>query len=317
MLTLKTLSESCLEYIDVHFVPAATSGQKRAVANAINGALQELWSKGPAWFKRRELTAALHGPTSVTLMEVAHNSTALTGVMGWEDWMVGCTVRMAGDNYDNEFVSATELLHPYQGTPKVAGFGEIPIFSDTAATVFGDAITLGPTVGSVLGCVRLADIRELTPVASRSEFNRANAYHEGDYGERTLAVQAKRPMPGQPHSYWVDTIYSATDSATQPVIRLRVTPLPVASFVLKWDSEIVQPAVEVDNLGDDTVVFQLPNESAELILLAYVLQRFTAAPWFKNTDAKPEIARQFQEAKSALYAARPQVKRARKIRPII
>lgn len=305
-LSCKTLTQACLDYIDVPYLAQATASQKNWVLNSINGALQELWNAGPSHFKRRELSAIIHGATAVRFTVTA-NSATISGFVGWQAWMAGCSVRMDGDVFDNEMVNATTLLQPYQGATGGAVNGY----------VFGDAVTLDASVSSVFGCVRLADIRELVPSPSREAFNRANYWHEGDYGEAILSVQVRRKWTGQPHTYWVDTVYSAVAGATQPLIRLRVAPIPQQQYILKWDAEMNPPNVVLTDLDSDSMVFQLPGHNDELALMPFVLQRFSSCPWFKNNDARAEIARQFEQAKAAIYASRPQVKRARKLTPII
>ena len=314
-LSCKTLAQTCLDFIDVKYLAQASDSQKLWIATAINGAVQEIWAAGPAHFKRRELTAIIHGPTTVHFATTM-GSRVITGFDGWADWMVGCSVRVDGDVYDNELSDEGMLLQPYQGGTN----------GMVTAQVFGDAVTMDPEVSSILGCVRLADIRELVPSPSREAFNRANYWHEGDYGEAILSVQVRRKWTGQPHTYWVDTVYlpavvgdgdPAPAQPSQPAIRLRVAPIPAQQFILKWDAEINPPTVTTDQLGDDSRIFQLPGHNDEVVLLPFVLQRFTACPWFKNAEAKVEIARQFTQAYSAVYGSRPQVKRARKLTPII
>lgn len=305
-MTLNQISQTCLSYFDLQFVAEASAAQKLAVATAISGALQELWQDGPAYFKRREKTAILYGPTQVSLTATA-NSTAVTGFTGWQDWMAGCSMRVDGDQFDHEIVDENTLLQPYHGSSGTKN-----------AQVFGDCVNMATEVSSVLGAVRLADIRELVPAPDRTAFNRANYWYEGDYGEAILSVQARRRWTGQPHTYWIDTVFSGTGTATsQPIIRLRVAPLPQQQYILKFDTEINPPAVTPDNLDSNDIIFELPGSNTELILLPFVLQRLTSCAWWKNRDALPEIARQFKAAHAAVYGSRPQVKRARRMVPRI
>ena len=172
--------------------------------------------------------------------------------------------------------------------------------------------------------MRLADIRELVPVANREDFNRANFWHEGDYGEAVLSVQARKRWSGQPHSYWIDTLYLPTTTGTvstpapggnyieparpvAPALRLRVAPIPDRAFVLKWDSEINPPSITEANLAEASMVFELPGGNGELILEAFVFQRWSACPWFKNESAKAEIGRQYKIARAALTESEPHV----------
>ena len=323
-LNCKTLAEGCLDFIDIHTLGEASTAQRQWVCNAINGALQELWQNGPPHFKRRELSGILHGATPVIFL-VSPNSANIYDFQGWADWMPGCTVRIDGDTYDNEIVDGGKLLQPFQGSANGV----------VRAQVFGDCLNLDPSVSSILGCVRLADIRELEPSPNREAFNRANYWHEGDYGEALLSVQVRRKWTGQPHTYWVDTvflpsvpnqstepgvegnIYQQPSRPLQPVVRLRVAPIPQQQYIAKFDCEMNPQSVDVDTLENPNFVFQLPGHNDELILQAFVLQRWTACPWWKNNDAKTEIGRQFGEAYKALYGTKPQTKRARRFVPVI
>lgn len=306
-LTCKTLSTLALAYIDVENLGQASLAQQLTLAGAINGALQELYSKGPAHFRRREISTMLNGATSVQL-GLTPNGTAISTFSGWQDWMRGCTVRVDGDVYDNEIVSQTQLLQPWQGA--TAG--------TVNAQVFGDAVTLDPGVAGVLGCVRLADIRELCAAPDRESFNRANFWYEGDYGEAILSVQVRRKWTGQPHTYWVDNVsFPAGAGVVQPTVRLRVAPIPQQAYVLKFDALLNPPTVALGDLGSDSCVFELPGASVETLLVPFVLQRWTACPWWKNRDAGAEIARQYEVARVALYGSNPQVKRATRLTPLI
>lgn len=313
-ITGQILAQSVLDWIDVPSIAAASTSQVQGVLNAVNGALQELFEEGPSHFKRREWATTVYGPTNVTL-NVVNNSTAITFATGWQAWMKGCTIRIDLDNggtlatntvLDNELVDNTTLLQPYQGAAA----------SGIAAIVYGDAITMDPTISAVMADPRLAGIRQLRAAPNREAFNKASWYYEGDYGEALLQVQSRPRWIGQPHTYWVDTVYSATTGATQPVLRIRLTPLPDGQYVLRWDAEMNPPSLVAANLSDPDYVFQLPSHNDELILMAFVNQRFTASPWFKNDKALAEIKRQYDQAYKALYGSRPQKNRNRRIIPI-
>lgn len=310
-LSAPALAQSMLDYIDVQAVAMATSSQVQHLLNAINGGLQEVFEKGPAHLRKREWAAIVHPPTSVVL-NVSANSTVIT-MTGWEAWMAGCTIRIPGDGadvvgntVDNELVDQTTLLQPYQGQSQTA----------IQATVFGDAINLDATISTVLGSPRLADIRELHVASGREDFNRASFYYEADYGEQVLQVQARPRWVGQPTTYWVDSVYLTGSAATQPALRIRLTPMPIAQYVLKWDAEMNPPQLAAADLANSSYVFQLPGNKTEMLVMAVVLQRWTSCPWFKNKDAKDEIARQYKEAIAGLYSTKPQNRRARYMVPM-
>lgn len=326
-LTALDLVGTLLDYIDVHDGNPATPAQYRAAANAINGAAQEIFTEGPAHVRRREFSTQVNGPKAVTF-GASQGSTSISGFTQFQPWMSGCSIRMAGEAYDNEIVDARTLLQPYQGPDSAAASG----------TVYADAINAPAGVVGVLNQPRLADIRTLTPAPSRDAFNKANYWHEGDYGEAVLTIQARRKWVGQPHTFWVDTVYLPTPPAgtepgigeslyqpdphpAQPAIRIRLAPYPDGAYVLKYDAEVAPPLVTAGMLADPAAagafVFQLPGNFTEGMLLPFALQRWTGSPWFKNEEALAEIGRQYKVAYKALYGSRPQRARARMIVPRI
>ena len=266
------------------------------VCTAINGGMQELWDLAPSEMRERRMGGVLHGPTQVTLA-VTQYSTAISALTTWAAWMAGCTIRISGEDQDNEISNSTTLASPYMGTS-----------GTVQATVYGDCIQLDGTIGKVVTPVEIPNLIPLTPATSRADFYK----YIGAPGVTTTAGSAMpyfgfRRIVQRPIAWFVEGYH---DPAL-PYLprRLRVGPLPDSTYAISYRVSINPPlysAADIDN-GDHTTdpgtTFPIPNQWVESILLPFALIRYTASPSFKNDAKVQEIGRQYQLAKGILQNA--------------
>lgn len=267
-------------------------------AGCQTGALEEIYAGGPAAISERRLAFVLNKPTTISVTTVSL-STAIT-VSGWQDWMIGCTVRIPEDSQDNEFVSATELLKPWMGETS----GVQP------STVYGDAVKLPEGTDCVLEPVEIPLWKPLVPATSREQFitwNLPTGYRNEVQPGVSYYVTINKAV-GWPVVWFAEAAFDPSEDFLP--IFLRVNPMPSQAFSITMRARLQPPVITAADIYDGTPSdpgpdFNIPLSWHESVFLPFAMQRWTAHPSFTNEGSKKEIARQYQVAKNKLdsYAA--------------
>ena len=295
------VAKRALRYIGVNTLDGTAApeilqaGDLDEVAACINGAMQEIWDAAPAESKTQPSGIQFRAPTQVTV-SVTPYSTAIT-VTGWAAWMIGCTVRITGDDQDNEIVNQTTLAMPFSG----------PNAGSVSATVYNDCIQLPTNVSGILGPVLLQNFRSLHPCDTQEEFIRfAGAPAVTDSGGHSASwlFFSFRKIIGIPLAWFVQGAIDFSSAYTNR--RLRIAPMPDSNYKLSYRVTMNPPIYSSADLTSAGVTFPLPNAWVESILLPIVLQRFTGSAAFKNEAARVEIGRQYKQALSILANTRGQ-----------
>jgi hypothetical protein len=254
---------------------------------AINAALKEIFEKGPVEFKYDRVANRLHTPTAVVVNVI--EGAGASFVSGQADWMIGCSIQIAGDPFLNEIIGVSgpdiSLLRPY---PTVSQSG-------VTATVYSDAILLADTVQAVLEPVELPPNRRLTRAQSRGEFDRF-AYMQNSIPSRPTNATWK--TTGVPAIYFVEPKYDPAQNYLP--LYLRLNPMPDSLYELIFSIERKPEKVDEDIYSDDDVdpgyeFSSVPAESVERVLLPVARRHFTAHPAFKNQTAKQSIMDQYKD----------------------
>jgi hypothetical protein len=283
MLPNLLLYQDLLSYLGVE--PGnGTPDTDQAIATALNGALQRLYILGPTFLRRNDGRWNVRAPVTINL-GVTQGSTALTDGTAITPDMVGCTIRIFGENADNEVVSASQLLAP----PEVAT-GEV------AATVYFDSFTLPANVISVSGKALLNETWPIWPAeAAGDEFFTQRPYTTGppnthSYDANPNGYSYYRLRVGVPIYYSVQPLQlQVSPNFCQ---RLRIAPMPAGPFTMKWQQECIAPTVAVADLEaaliqpDGTLSAQpsnyilIPGGTHEITLLPLARMELSANPHF-------------------------------------
>jgi len=209
-------------------------GDLEDVANAISAAMQEMASIGPLEAKEAPGFAVLNAPTTITLNLTAQNN-AMVVASGWQSWMQGCTVRVAGDDQDNEILSQTTLARAYMGSTA----------NGVAATVYGDTITLDDTIGKVAAPLWLPNQLPLWPAKNRDEFLRLGGYPlvtdvNGMATGLPFYLYYRKPI-ARPWTWFIDAAYDLSLGYTQR--RIRFSPMPDQAYSVAYVAGINPPRV--------------------------------------------------------------------------
>lgn len=265
-------------------------GDKEEVLSAINAAMQICFSLGPVQLREQRRAFVLRVPTPVTL-SVTQYSTSFASLATWADWMLGCTIRIAGDTRDNELVGNDELLRPFMGT---TGTG-------IAATVYADAVPLDAGVLRVLEPVELPRQRPLMACATRGDFEHC------EHGEMKGV--------GVPGRWFCEARYSEGTPFTQRL--LRVAPMPDTAYSLSYRAEIKPPQYLQEDLYTETNYStdpgtEIPFDWVESTLLPVALECFLIHPAFDNAQVADAVRRQSEIAKRVFAeSSRPAAVRMR------
>ena len=262
--TVQQIAMRMLRYIGVTSLlpqPAGSEleslgpGDLDDVANAITAALQEIASVGPLEAREVPGFAVLHGPTTITL-SVTAQSNAISGITGWQSWMQGCTVRISGDDQDNELLSQTALARAYMGST-AAG---------VTATAYGDTITLDDTIGKIAAPLWLPNELPLWPAKDRFEFLRLGGYPlvtdvNGLATGLPFYLYYRKPV-ARPWTWFIDAAYDASLGYTQR--RIRFSPMPDQAYSVAYTAGMNPPRVTAADILSQTLVVSGATSNTQL-----------------------------------------------------
>ncbi len=273
-------------------------GDVEDVAMVMSAGLQELWKHAPSDIKQKTGSLYLHAPVSVTLT-ATEGSTTVSAFTTWASWMEGCTIRIDGDDQDNEIESATSLGRHYIGTSGSA----------KSATVYADCAVLDETVQQVMEPLFVAGPSgywPLTMTNSHEQFARlANFPMVADGLGRAVSFSSafylftRKATANRPVVWIQDGQY---DSAIAYVKRrVRFAPMPDQKNVVGCLFLMNPPRVIPDDLVEgNTDLLPIVDGAVESIYLPLCRQMLTGLSTFKSEGAKPEIARAYKAAKNHL-----------------
>lgn len=318
MITLRGHAAILLRYIGVtDFDPASNLNELNQrglnsqdiadVTACLNGAVQEAYTLAPADEIQRQVGGAIRPPASITL-SVTQYATACT-ITGYLDWMLGCTVRISGDDNDNRIVSSTELMRPFMGS--TAG--------SASATVYADCLTIPAAYEAIIEPVRLSGFCPLVILKDRESFEHFNAspVYTGSHQRSPVSYQTvNNKCIAQPVAVLAEREALGT---VAPTLYLRLNPMPGTAYGISYTARLAPPVITQANIWtaddpstDPGVSAYLPN--VEAVLLPFALQRWTAHPSFSAEGAQlSEIKRQYDEAKTLMRKREPIFARTRAI----
>lgn len=300
-----------LPYIGIlSFDPAvnASTAGKRAVepfdiefcAACMTGAAEEIFNDAPAALSEFLYADQLNPPTPA-VFNLTQYSKTIGSITTWAAWMQGCTVRLTGDDVDNQILSQTQLLRPYQGGTSASVSG----------TVYGDSILLPSSIKSIKDPVRLPTISPLMGTTSREHFLFYIQPHQ--YGNRqqspTIFYNLTNKSVGQPAIWLAENAIDIAVAATVKYVRFN--PMPNQAYSVTMNAKLKAPVFTAADIYAGTAYAVDPNKAIPMdyhtaIFIPFALQRFTAHPSFDN-KAITEIARQYKKAQGMLLDCVPSV----------
>lgn len=279
--------------------PSARPGDITRIAQVMTQTWGVIFRHGPLEQRERPGSGYLNGPTTLTL-SASIGSTTISGVTTWAAWMAGCTVRIAGDAVDNEFISATLLKRPFTGATGA-----------TTATVYGDSLTLDPTVSKVISPMLCGSGTPILEATDRATFIRCGYNVVPPYAGVSFFAYGPKISGSFPRVFFLDSIFDPTlDYVAR---RIRFSPMPLTALSVEFTASINHPRVVASDIlgpvgyADPGTKLPMIDGAVEDIFIPIFLQLCTRLSTFRNTDAKPEIFRQYTEALEDLRGRRTSV----------
>lgn len=267
-------------------------GRNAAVAGAINGALQKLFTDNGPWVRKDARAALIYAPTAITVA-VVNGSTAAT-VTGWQSWMAGCLIVIDGDEAENRIKndSASAVLKiPYGGTT-----------GTKTATVWCDVVTIGTDALEIHGPVKFKGAK-LTPLAASG--SPASLVTINDFGMPSFvnladSDQGSVQSAGTPHFFFVETW--TKDAATPSGLRMVLSPVPDIAGPLEYETTLQAPNVSDLSL---TTELPIPLGLADSVFLPIATMMLFDSPFFRGVMVPEAITTKYQAALTAIAKLNP------------
>lgn len=268
------------------------------IAGIMTATIQELAAVGPVEARNRDVGAWLNPPAQVTLT-CTEGSATISGLTTWATWMLGCTINIVGDGYNNELNSQTTLSRPFAG-----GTGA------TTATVYADCVQLDDTIGMVLPPVMIPPQWPLISCDTREGFMSVAGYplvtdsNGAPYGWPGWWFTQK--AIGRPVAWFLDSYYDSTK--TYLPRRLRVGPMPNTGMSLAYRVALNPIRIETTDIdgaahADPGVVIPVPSTWVETIYIPMCRKRVSGLAQFRNAASVAEIDRAYRQAVRTMQGA--------------
>lgn len=265
------------------------------IVGCMTATIQELSDLGPTEARNRDTGAWLNAPTQVTL-SCTQGSSVISGLTTFNAWMLGCTIRIVGDGYDNEINDQAHLSRPFLG-----GTGA------TTATVYGDCVQLDETIGQILPLVQIPPQWPLIAANTREMFMQISGYplvtdsSGAPYGWPGWWFTQK--AIGRPVAWFVDSYYDSTKTFLPR--RLRVGPMPDQFYSLAFRVGINPIRFDVTDVADPDpgTVIPIPSTWVESIFIPMCRKRVSGLAQFRNSASMKEIDRAYAQAVKTMQSA--------------
>lgn len=286
---------------------AIEDGDLDDIAGVMTQTFQEIDDLSPSEPRHRPGSAYLNAPTAVTLTATL-GSTTISALTTSATWMHGCTIRISGDDQDNELLTPTLLVRPYLGSTGSA----------KAATVYADCVQLDETIGEIISPMLL---NGQLPIQAANTF--ADYLRLGNYPMLTDAngvgintglpyfyFAVRKPDSNRPLIYFVDSLYTPT--LDYVLRKIRLSPMPNTAVAISYQSglnPIRIQATDIDNgdhVTDPGVKLPMIDGKVESIFMPIAMQILSRHPKFKNEAGKAEILRSYRMAVGRLQGSQGQ-----------
>lgn len=265
------------------------------IAGVMTAAVQELADLGPTEARNRDTGSYLNAPTQVTLNCNA-GTNVVSGITPWSAWMLGCTINIVGDGYNNEINDQTHLSRPFLGSTGA-----------TTGVVYADCVQLDDTIGEILPLVQIPPQWPLIAAQDRGQFMQISGYplvtdpNGAPYGWPGWWFTQK--AIGRPVAWFVDSYYDSTK--TYLPRRLRVGPMPDEAYSLSYRVALNPIRFDTTDIADPdpNTVIPVPSTWVESIFIPMCRKRVSGLAQFRNSASLKEIDRAYAQAVKTMQSA--------------
>jgi hypothetical protein len=227
------------------------------IADAINGAIQKMDAIAPFHSKTTTASIALDAPVTVSI-GVTNGSTTITGATFTES-QFGRTIRIGGDDIENQVVGTTDLLHPFSGTT-----------GTVSAVIYGDATPLPESYAAITSDPQVLETRRFLA------------------HQKIPRTPTRKKLVDEPRFYWVES-NARNQNPSAPGI-VRVDSLPDQVYRLEFEAELAPVRVTVADFhapGDD---LPIRAQHVENYLLPIARGLLTTSSLWRDKDTKSKAS---------------------------
>lgn len=250
-----------------------TADARLEILDAINGALQKLDALAPTHTKQAQASLYLAAPQTVSIGVTNGSSEVTLGSFTTDQY--GCTIRIDGDDIDNQVAGIASLLHPYGGAT-----------GTVSATIYSDAVALPEPYSSIVGDPTILETGNPLTL------------------NRLVSDSRRAKQTGAPNHYWVEA-NARNRNPSHPAI-IRFYPMPSRSYRLEVDAILAPARVKFSDLltsGDD---LPIRAEHVESYLLPIARAILTDSDFWISADSKASVRNSAETAESKYSALTPQ-----------
>lgn len=249
--------------LDEKSVIDLTADVRLELVDAINGGLQKLHALAPTHSKITTGSIALAAPLTISI-GVTTGSADITGYSFTADQLYD-TIRIAGDDIDNQVVGATQLLHPYNG-----GTGTV------AATLYCDGVAIPEPYEEMVGDPRIL------------ETGRDLHHH------KINSVTWHRKNVAEPCFYWLEANSRNQNSPAPSVLRL--DRLPDRAYRLQSQFLLAPARITFSDLLAPGAAIPLRDEHVESYLLPVCRAILTGSRLWRDPATKTAVKNEGESA---------------------
>lgn len=243
------------------------------VMDAINGALQKIDALSPEAAKTATVSVLVNAPATASI-GVTNGSATITGTAFVAD-QYGMTIRIAGDDIDNQIVGPDDLLHPYTGTT-----------GTVTATIYGDAVSIPEPYRSLHG----------DPVVLETGVTLTNQKINRNY---RWVSQINDPL-----YYWVEANARNRNPSAPGIIRLY--PIPSSQCRLQCEMTMAPVRIEFPDMLATGDPLPIRQEYVESYLLPIARGLLTTSELWRNEKSKSAALQAAERAEQKFELRVPQ-----------
>jgi hypothetical protein len=242
-----------------------TAEERQQIVDCVNASLQRMHDLAPDHSKVTAISLTLNEPKQITI-GVTQGGHAFTGYVA-TDTDLYCTIKIDGDDVENQIVGAGEFLQPYAGQTGTVN-----------ATIYYDAVALPNEYSSIASNPRYA--------------NNHIELLQGHFPRRSRLLQ--RFAIGEPE-YWMMEANAQQDDFRSV---FRVDRLPTSAIRLKATARIAPPRIRfLDTLAASTMIPIRP-EHVESYLLPMVRGMLSETSLWKDKETRATASKRGEEVEA-------------------
>jgi hypothetical protein len=267
-MTTVQLAQRLLRYLTVKDLALLSGDDALHLLDAINSGIQQFYALAPSIYKQTSMSGILRAAQDVTL-DVTLGSPIFTGYTA-SYYSKGYTIRIEGDDNDNEIVASNGLLDSYMGET-----------GTRQATIWGDCLQLNTVIDRLTSEPKLDTGDVLWKDDEYKQWG-GFCYPEGWGFRRGL----RNRKVGRPRRYWIEAV--GQSQAGDPAFLLRVDTLPDQDYRVRLDGELAPRKVTFIDLTTP-VVLPIDDALVESNVLPICASELTESPLWQNSDNKKDV----------------------------